>query len=136
MLVTAGKYTDLSGRAWKRARPARPAPGQSPFHFFIRHARTRNEPISAWFERELRTGGLLEEYLRREKWQTEERLRRVARRVQHMKPNPKSDVQLVAKVPARDYHRWRGVDKDFWRDNNNLKSLRRDNDALRPCIFV
>lgn len=77
--------------------------------------------------RELREGGYLHEYLRREKAMSNHRLRAVARRMNGWRQNTRSDFRLVAAVPAREYHRWKKEDADFWLDDNNLRSFRRDN---------
>lgn len=90
--------------------------------------------MDEWFWRELREGGYLNHYLKRERHRHKENVRRVAKRYVDYKPNPKSDWQLLAAVPARLYHRWSKVDRDFWRDDSNLRSLKRDNPELP--IFV
>jgi hypothetical protein len=84
--------------------------------------------------RELREGGRLHEYLRIERALTERRWRRLRARMGAVKQNPQSDWKLLAAVPRRDFHRWQQTDPDFWRDNSNLRSLRRDNPDLP--IFV
>lgn len=87
-----------------------------------------------WFDRELREGGFLKEYLRREKAMTERRYRCVRALYQNYRQNARSDWKLLAAVPARDFHRWQKEDPDFWRDDANLRSLRRDNPDT--AIFV
>lgn len=89
-----------------------------------------------WFERELRTGGLIQQHLERERHLQEQSIRRVAREQQGIRPNPRSDFKLLARVPANLFMRWKQVDPDFWRYDANLKSLRRDNDSLKPLIHV
>jgi hypothetical protein len=85
---------------------------------------------------ELREGNHLHTMMHWERAWAEKRWRQVARERWREKPNPKSDIQLLARVPSRDYFRWLQEDKDFWKDNKNLKSLRRSNDDLRACIHV
>jgi hypothetical protein len=63
-----------------------------------------------------------------------ERLRAHARAFHGVKPNPKSDFQLLANVPGRLYHRWKQKDRHFWQDRNNLKSLKRS--EPEACIYV
>jgi len=77
--------------------------------------------------RELREGGRLYQYLRRERHQGPRRIRAVARQMHGFRQNNKSEFRLRAAVPAREYFRWLQEDPDFWADNRNLKSLKRDN---------
>lgn len=104
------------------------------FQVIVKQARKRGESIRAFMERELRQGGHLAEYLRREKFQMEEEMRRCARLVADARPNPRSDFRLVAQVPGRLYMRWRQQDKHFWKDDNNLRRLRRDEETARALI--
>jgi len=90
--------------------------------------------LDAWFWSELREGGYLHEYLRREKATSERRLRSVARRMHGTQQNNKSDWRLLAAVPAREYQRWKKEDPHFWSDNNNLRSFRRSNPDA--CVYV
>lgn len=89
-----------------------------------------------WVVSELREGRLLNEYLRREKAQMDALLRQTARTAHTLAANPKSDFKFLGAIPARLYHRWRNQDKDFWRDDANLRSLRRDNPDLAACIKI
>lgn len=89
--------------------------------------------LPEYFWRELREGGVLHEYLRRERALTHERYRKVRAQFRDYRPNAKSDWKLLAAVPTRDFHRWQKTDPDFWRDDANLRALRRDNpDAFVP----
>lgn len=88
----------------------------------------------SWYHRELREGGALDDYLRREKAQTPQRYRQLARRMHGFQQNNRSDVQRVADIPLRDYFRWLREDPDFFADNKNLKSLKRDNQDV--CVYV
>lgn len=90
--------------------------------------------LPEWFDRELRSGGMLHEYLRVEKAMTERRWRRIKAHYSGHRPNARSDWKLLAAVPARDFHRWKREDPDFWRDDANLRSLRRDNPDMP--IFI
>lgn len=92
--------------------------------------------VPRWFERQCRTGGLIHQVLEHERHTQEQAIRRAARDHGSKRPNAKSDFKLVAQVPARLFQRWKKVDKHFWMDDNNLRSLRRDNDSLRPLIHV
>lgn len=83
--------------------------------------------MAEWMERELRQGGMLHEYLRVERALTERRWRRIRAKYQSFRQNNRSEWRLIAAVPARDFHRWQQTDPDFWRDDSNLRSLRRDN---------
>lgn len=89
-----------------------------------------------WRWRELREGGALFHYLRAKRAATGERWRGVARARAGFKQNNKSDLQLVASVPAYDFHRWRRVDKDFWKDPKNIKALKRDNPNHVGSVFI
>lgn len=84
--------------------------------------------------RELREGGVLKRYLDHERATSPRRQRAVARRMSSFRQNNKSDLRLVAAVPAREFMRWKQEDPDFWLDDKNLKSLRRDNPDM--CIYV
>jgi hypothetical protein len=86
------------------------------------------------FWRELKEGGQLHEYIRREKATSDRRLRAVARRQHGYRSNPKSDLRLIAAVPAREYHRWKAEDPHFWEDDANLRSFRRSNPDA--CIYL
>ena len=87
-----------------------------------------------FFWREMREGGRLHRYLQRERHTSVKRLRRVARHMQNFRQNNKSDLRLLAAVPAREFFRWKQEDPDFWADDKNLKSLRRDNPDV--CVYV
>ncbi len=88
----------------------------------------------AWWNRELRSGGELHEYMRVEKARTTERYRAVAKKNHGFKQNNKSDLRKVADIPLRDYFRWLREDPDFFSDNKNLKSLKRDNPDV--CVYI
>lgn len=80
-----------------------------------------------WYWKELREGGMLNDYLRREKAKSPTRMRAVARRYHDRIQNNKSDLQLKATVPMREFLRWKAEDEHFWEDRSNLKSFLRDN---------
>jgi hypothetical protein len=130
LIQRAGKYT-----------PARPAPAATGFdpgtmkgvHLFLPKEKERMS-WGEWFWKELRWGGCLQEYLQREKATTDKRLRAVARRTDGFKQNNKSDCRVVAHIPAREFFRWRAVDPDFFNENSNLRSLRRDNPDARVYL--
>ncbi len=140
-LTPAGKYTDVRSRATRGARPylrpartARAARPGSLLNILIREAEKPGFNLSEWVEQELKEGRFLYEYLRREKATTQARLRACARAFGGERPNPRSDMKLLATVPARDYFRWLKRDPHFWEDKSNLKSLRRDNEEYRALI--
>jgi hypothetical protein len=88
-----------------------------------------------WMWKELRDGGYLQEYIRREKATSVQRQRACARKMQGVQPKRKeSELELKAAVPAREFFRWREVDPDFWADDGNLRLLKKDNPDLP--IFV
>jgi hypothetical protein len=103
------------------------------FQVLVRKAR-RKLAFEAWLAREMKDGGFLQRYLEREKAQTTARIRAVAKRTEGFKQSSKTDFRVLAQVPAREYFRWRKVDPDFWKDDGNLRSLRRDNADMR--IYV
>jgi hypothetical protein len=153
MLVDATKYTDVRAAARRS-----PSPGPRPTRASREHRGThapspgprrsstpgapailvplkpKTRTIAEWMERELREGGRLHEYLRVERAMTERRWRKVRARMEGFRNNPKSEWKLLAAVPRRDFHRWQQTDPDFWRDDANLRSLRRDNPDM--AIFV
>ncbi|MBK8001725.1 MAG: hypothetical protein IPK15_24230 [Verrucomicrobia bacterium] len=139
MIHAAGKYTQVSSLATK---PGLAAPaacpevstGQAAFHIFTRRAKGMTPgAFRDWWWRELKDGGELNTYLRREKAQTAARYRAVARANHGKKPNYKSELHRRADIPLRDYFRWLAVDPDFWKDDKNLKSLKRDNPDV--CVY-
>lgn len=95
---------------------------------------TNTPMMQDWYWKELREGGILHQYVARERALSGKRLRAVARRMHPVKRNLKSDFQLKASVPAREFFRWRAQDPHFWEDDKNLQSFKRDNpDAV---VFV
>lgn len=85
-------------------------------------------------ERELKEGGYLRRYLDRMRAQTEKRYRKVAQATKDWKQNNKSDCRVLAHIPIHDYIRWTKTDKHFFDDDNNLRSLRRDNPDARVYL--
>ena len=143
MIVPATKYADVRKMAGARRSPdqrrtsALPrrrsvsSPG-APAVFVPKREAMVSWP--EWFWRELKEGGRLHEYIRREKATSKDRLRAVARRQDRWKQNFKSEHQLLAAIPAREYHRWKAVDPHFWEDDANLRSFRRDNPDAKVYI--
>lgn len=90
--------------------------------------------IGEWFLRELRDGGELHAMLGRER----ERVRRQAialkRQMRDWRQDPRSELQLVARIPLTSYLRWAQTDPHFWDDPANLKRLRRDDETA--CVFI
>lgn len=85
------------------------------------------QSLQEWYWRELKEGGFLNEYLKSEKRRTPAMVRRVARMMHGFQQNNKSSVRRIADIPARTYLRWKEEDPHFFEDNNNLRSLKRDN---------
>jgi len=134
MIEAVGKYADVR-RPGARARRGVAGEGagrgtrgrvRSP-GIFVPTAASRRMLLQDWWWRETKEGGGLHEYVRREKGQMPTMIRRVARLMASFEQNTRSDVRLVAAVPARLYQRLKDLDQDFFSDNQNLKSLRRDN---------
>jgi hypothetical protein len=141
MVLAASKYGAVrtSGRPGVRPpappagpsrRPDRPAGGLN----LLLPARRRDGTLPAFVERELRSGGLLQRYLEQERAATEARYRAVARQTAGFQQNHRSDLRVLAHVPARDYFRWLATDPHFWQDDQNLRSLRRDNPHVKVYL--
>jgi predicted HNH restriction endonuclease len=128
VIAEVSKYTDVRAVA-KAAAPR--APG-----IIIKQPRKGRVNIRDFINSELRSGKYLNTMLNWEKHLADKRWRQVARERWGEKPNWRSEFQLLARVPSRDYFRWKSEDPDFWKDNSNLKRLRRSNDDLRACIHV
>jgi hypothetical protein len=92
----------------------------------IRQARKR-ETWNEWIRNAWKDEGLFRRYLAMEKATTERRLRQVGRAMQGFQQNNKSEHKLRACVPLREYLRFKAMDRDFWADDSNLRSLKRDN---------
>lgn len=119
-LVTPGKLQALLQAAMQGKTKAAP-------QVFVPTLGNYDVQFEEWYWREIKEGGMLSEYLRRERHTSTRRMRAIKRRMMGIKPNAKSDIQLKAAVPAREFFRWRAEDKDFWADDANLKSWKRDN---------
>ena len=139
MIATAGKYTDVRQAAHTGERPAfagrtgsrRPVTGAPAI---VSPNRKKLINMREWFWKELRDGRILNKYLSRERARVDHDIRNVARKVHGTRPNSRSDMELLATIPARLFHRWRQEDPDFWKDDANLKRLKRDNPDLPVYI--
>lgn len=139
MLQRAGKYQNVRGLSTATPTPSAALAGVSPagaaFNIIARRAKTMTpDDFLLWWRRELKTGGELNEYMRVEKARTPERYRGVAKKNVQFKQNNKSDIRKLADIPVRDYFRWLREDPDFWKDNKNLRSLKRDNPDA--CVYL
>ena len=103
-------------------------------HLFIPTQTRKTVKAAEWLEREFREGGYLKRYLENEVGRMPQLLRRVARRRQHFRQNNRSDLRLLGTFPARLYQRLKAMDPHFFDDNQNLKSLRRDNPDV--CVYL
>lgn len=111
------------------------SPASAAFNIIASKAKeTKPVDFLKWWRDELRTGGELAEYMRIEKARTKERYRAVAKKNWDWKQNNRSDIRKVADIPLRDYFRWIKEDPDFFADNKNLRSLKRDNPDV--CVYV
>lgn len=135
-IIPATKYTRVT-----RSQPSR-RPGR-----LRQHVQARSGPnikvkdpervsFHEWWHREMKEGNSLHKYFDQVRKAAPKRWRKAAQHGAKFQQNNDSDARVVAKVPLNDFLRWRQVDPDFWSDNSNLKSLRRDNDDLRECIYV
>jgi|SRR5580765_958219 len=84
------------------------------------------------FERELRTGGLLEQRLARERAQTKARMEQAALPHKNYERRPGSEMDLQAVVDARTWMRWYLTDQHFWNDKQNIKRFVKDNPIAAP----
>lgn len=134
MIVTAGKYTDVRATPSPRSYPprgtargdARPTAPQ----LFLPTPKARALNLREWFWRELKDGGELDTYLKRRRAGMKDKVRLAARLMHGFRQNNRSSFRRLASVPAELYHRWKNEDEHFWEDDNNLRSLKRDNDEL------
>lgn len=129
MLLTAGKYTDV-----RQASAPRRSLRTATTGIFVPTVKGSANCLREWFWRELKDGGFLQRYFSREKARTPNAIRHVARLMHGFQQNNKSDFQRKATLPAKLYHRWKDVDPNFFDDDNNLRSLKRDNPDLP--VFV
>lgn len=104
--------------------------GTEPPALFVPKA-GKGTTLPEWLWREFKSGGYLHAYLEREKAQTGQRLRAVARANHKFEQNRKSDLRLKMVVPAREFLRWQQEDPHFWDDPSNLKSFQRDNPEVK-----
>jgi hypothetical protein len=128
VLQLATKYTDVG----EAARPVRTA--RRPAGLFLPTLPASANCVSEWFWREIKDGGMLEKYFRREKALMPQVIRMAGRLMHGFKQNPKSDFERKASIPAKLYHRWKNEDEHFFDDDANLRSLKRDNPDLP--VFV
>jgi hypothetical protein len=131
MLLTAGKYSDVRSAGGSPA-PLRKTAAGGPPALLIPTAKARKSWVDLrdWIWREFKDGGFLKTYLSREKNQSKDRIRAIGRLMHGFTQNNKSDFQRKADIPAREYHRWKSEDEHFFDDDNNLRSLKRDNPDL------
>src|SRR5262249_9202093 len=85
-----------------------------------------------WWNKEIKEGGVLAEYIRMEKGAMPSEIRRMARKMWRREQNNKSEHNLKMALPARLYMRLKLMDPDFFKDDTNLKNLLRDNPELAP----
>jgi hypothetical protein len=143
MIAPASKYAALPGPAIGCAAPdsSTPAragslsPARAGFHIVSKRAREMTPAdFRDWMAKATAPGGELHEYVRIEKARTTERYRAVAKKMEGFQQNNKSELRRVAEIPLRDYFRWTAEDPDFFADNKNLKSLKRDNPDVKVYL--
>lgn len=129
MILPGHKYGSVRPSRHEAGRRNPPATGP-----LLRVSTRHLVDIGDWFLRELREGGELHAMLCRER----ERVRRQAialkRQMRDWRQNPKSELQLLARIPLASYIRWAQQDPHFWEDLSNLKRLRRDDETA--CVFI
>ncbi len=132
MIVAGTKYGKVRGAKGARAGQT---PEGVPSLFIPTITGTRKRlALRDWYWQEIREGGFLHEYLRQEKARTPAMLRQVARMMDGFAQNNRSDLRRLCTIPARLYHRWKAEDEHFFEDDNNLRSLKRDNPDA--AVFV
>lgn len=124
-IIAASKYGSTAAQV--AASQAGTRSPSAPAQILIPTAATRRLLLRDWWHKETKEGGLINDYVRREKHQMPQLMRNVARVMASFKQNNKSDFRLIASVPARLYQRLKNEDPDFFSDNQNLRNLRRDN---------
>jgi hypothetical protein len=132
MIQTASKYSDprkAIQTAGRRGLQARRSPA-----IFIPNLTGKKQCLEDWYYKELKDGNFLSEYLTSEKHRMPHLIRKVARMMHGFEQNPNSDFRRRCTLPARLVHRWKAEDKDFFEDDSNLRSLKRDNPDL--AIFI
>lgn len=141
-IIAGTKYGDAHHQAQRRNPaltngPAVQTPGQrhpeAPRNIFIPRL-GKEFHFEEWYWQELREGGYLNNYLRAEKHLSRRRLRTVARHMHTFAQNNQSSLRLIAAIPGREFFRWKKEDPDFWADNNNLRSFKRDNPDA--CVYL
>jgi hypothetical protein len=139
LLVAGSKYASVQAQVDRPMdrRGCVQTPGQrrpsAPANIFVPRL-GKELRFEEWYWKELREGGYLETYLRQEKHLSRRRMRAVAREMDGFEQNKKSDFRLKAAIPAREFFRWKREDPDFWADDNNLRSFKRDNPDA--CVYV
>ena len=128
MIQNATKYSPVRN-AECGMRNSVQTPRRSPA-LFLPSPKARALNLREWFWRELKDGGFITRYLQREKARTPNAIRTVARLMDGFQQNNKSDFRRLATLPAKLYHRWKNEDEQFFDDDNNLRSLKRDNPDL------
>lgn len=132
-ILTVGKYAPARGGKHRTPNAERRTPNvpAAPRLFIptLTGARERVK-LAEWYWKEIKEGGFLCEYLADEKRRTPAAIRRVARVMSGFQQNNKSDFRRIATIPARLVHRWKAEDAHFFDDDNNLRSLKRDNPDL------
>lgn len=135
-ILAAGKYSPARSIGSTEPRPTvRAGKMPVPLLFIPTVTGARNRvKMADWYWKEIKEGGFLCEYLASEKRTMPRLVRRVARVMDGFQQNNKSDFRRLAAIPARVYHRWKQEDEHFFDDDNNLRSLKRDNEEL--AIYV
>lgn len=97
----------------------------------IRVAAKKLPGMREWVEKAIKPGGPLYKYYQFKRNQTDAAMRAVAIRTKDFKQNNEVDARVLAHVPLWTYIMCRKMDPNFWRDNSNLKSIKRDNPDAR-----
>lgn len=129
-IVTAGKYSETRKTVQTSGKRRMTARRSADLFIPTLTGAANRVNMADWYWKEIKEGGFLTEYLHSEKRRMPHMIRKVARIMAGFQQNNKSDFQRVAAIPGRLYHRWKGEDEHFFEDNENLRSLKRDNPDL------
>lgn len=92
----------------------------------------KSESMPDWVERTMRNGCFLHEYLRREKLQTPQRMREMAKVNQDYKRKPGCEHNLVGVMDVRTWMRWQLSEPGIMEDVKEYRKLARDNPEMTP----
>lgn len=125
-IVPASKYTDVRG-ALTRGGTVPQGVGL----FLPRHA-VKRKPTDweAFWERNMRPGGLLRNMFIADQHRTARELPVVAKHMQGFRQNKKCDFELICTTPAITWHRWNQQEPGLWHDEKAIRKLAGQNPEM------